>query len=519
MALVLTGCAEKAATTAPSNLPLLQSHFAGMTQVVQGNGASKLKDIWALPATTAVRKEALDKIASAPFQLWQKSLPSGARDQAGLVRPLLDDLFASESVVQLGGAGAKYDSVIAIELDDTRAQLWSSNLWQIVSGWKLGTPQPLTGTAKGWETHAKGIAVQVQRSGKWLVAGWSLGKLGAAASAAESIANSGRPAAALRGPILDLQADFPSLAKWNSLLVRYPLPVSRFVISPHRDGESLRTDAQFSFSQALNSKAEAWQIPTNQISDPLISFTVAQGIEPLFKLIPGFHDFRLQTPHQICGWANGVGSFKTYWAFPQAGASNLVKQLTSRVQPFLKHYYGDNPPGNLLFIENRNQLTWAGLPLMEPTVNAFEEGGKDYLVFGLWPFSPGTKPAPAELFAQLNNRTNLVYYDWELTQQRLDHFKVLYQAIDMSHLRRLAPTNAPSLAWVDQAGPKLGNTVTEITQASPRELKLVRKSQVGFTGFELATLLRWIESPAFPLGYEPPPTVQHPQGRGAVRKK
>jgi hypothetical protein len=46
--------------------------------------------------------------------------------------------------------------------------------------------------------------------------------------------------------------------------------------------------------------------------------------------------------------------------------------------------------------------------------------------------------------------------------------------------------------------------VTEITQTSPQELALVRKSHVGFTGFELATLSAWMDSPGFPLTFEMP---------------
>src|SRR4051812_19367470 len=111
----VAGCDDKTNSTG-SNLPLYRSHFIGMGKVVQGTNASKLKEVWALPASHQVRKEALDKIATAPFQLWRKSLPSGARDQSALIRPLLDDLLSSESFIELKGASAKYDAVLAIEL-------------------------------------------------------------------------------------------------------------------------------------------------------------------------------------------------------------------------------------------------------------------------------------------------------------------------------------------------------------------------------------------------------------------
>ena len=66
-------------------------------------------------------------------------------------------------------------------------------------------------------------------------------------------------------------------------------------------------------------------------------------------------------------------------------------------------------------------------------------------------------------------------------------------------------TNMAALPWITAVGPKLGNTVTEVTANSPKEWSLVRKSHVGFTGAELVALARWLESTNFPrFGFELP---------------
>jgi hypothetical protein len=39
---------------------------------------------------------------------------------------------------------------------------------------------------------------------------------------------------------------------------------------------------------------------------------------------------------------------------------------------------------------------------------------------------------------------------------------------------------------------QLGNTITEVTAAGPKELAISRKSQMGLTGFELVHLARWM---------------------------
>jgi len=124
---------------------------------------------------------------------------------------------------------------------------------------------------------------------------------------------------------------------------------------------------------------------------------------------------------------------------------------------------------------------------------------------------------PPDLFAQLTGRKNLLYYDWEITQERLVHARPLYQLLDILHRRQFTPTNTPSHKWLREVGPLLGNTVTEVTLDAPKQLTLVRKSHLGLTGFELYTLARWIESRGFPLKFEPPPPIESPRTNAAGR--
>src|SRR3954462_10053865 len=151
----------------------------GMTKLIQGTNAPKVKEIWGLQASADLRKKALDKIAKTPFQLAQKVLPAGALDQPALIRPLLDDLVASESYVELKSPEAGSDSVIAMQVDEQRARLWSTNLWQFAAAWKLNKPQPLSAGISGWEARGPGISLQVQQRGEWVLVGWSRGKLDA----------------------------------------------------------------------------------------------------------------------------------------------------------------------------------------------------------------------------------------------------------------------------------------------------------------------------------------------------
>lgn len=47
-------------------------------------------------------------------------------------------------------------------------------------------------------------------------------------------------------------------------------------------------------------------------------------------------------------------------------------------------------------------------------------------------------------------------------------------------------------------GPKLGNTVTEITFKGPNELNVVRKSHLGLNSSELIFLSHWLATKTFP---------------------
>ena len=140
------------------------------------------------------------------------------------------------------------------------------------------------------------------------------------------------------------------------------------------------------------------------------------------------------------------------------------------------------------------------MPLATPQIAALKakDGSGEYFVGNLFPSAGGTNRPPPELFAQVENRHDLVYYDWELTEQRLRQWRPIYQLVDMVTDRAFVPTNAPSQRWLVTMAPLLGNTVTEIAATSPTELTLVRKSHCGFTGFELVSFARWLDSPKFP---------------------
>ena len=117
-------------------------------------------------------------------------------------------------------------------------------------------------------------------------------------------------------------------------------------------------------------------------------------------------------------------------------------------------------------------------------------------------------PPPAELFAQFLGRKDLIYYDWEITQDGVLHARQMWQLLDILQHRNFPPDDAPTVKWLAEAGPLLGNTISEVSQSGPKELTLIRKSHIGLTGFEILALTRWFDSPGFPFSYEPPGKIK-----------
>jgi hypothetical protein len=147
-----------------------------------------------------------------------------------------------------------------------------------------------------------------------------------------------------------------------------------------------------------------------------------------------------------------------------------------------------------------------------PTLRPAQDAGVEYVQFEVFPFRGSTNPPPPELLGQVFNRPNLVYYDWEITGERLGDARPLLQLYDIANYYRFTGTNVVTQKWIEDLKPHLGNTGTEITQGSPRELLFMRRSHLGFTAFELVMLARWIESPEFPFKLQNPPRLRHTTG-------
>jgi hypothetical protein len=147
-------------------------------------------------------------------------------------------------------------------------------------------------------------------------------------------------------------------------------------------------------------------------------------------------------------------------------------------------------------------IQWSGLPFVIPYVSTAKASSGQYLVGGLFPtVLTNTTPMPPELAGQVHGRTNLLFYDWEITQERLLQLQMLVPLLSLlspedPQTRTVANTRVHQeiiAAWIKAMAPHLGNTVTEVFASSPREINALRKSHLGLSGAEIIALTRWLD--------------------------
>jgi hypothetical protein len=472
---------------------LARLHFAGVEQLKDSTNAATLKEVWSLPATIGLRDQSLEKLARALAKSFVAAADDAETDPARLIRPLLDDVLRSESYIEVrGGTNQSLAWTLALRLDKDRVGLWQTNGSRLLTGWN---------SKKDRGTNQLSFATL----NSWLVAAYSPGAGGSsnpamADSMFEQIRTNGRPAAAIVDHWIKADMDLSKLA----IALRLPPSENwpRVEISLSGKANNLRSNARLVFPSAINWQIENWQIPTNTIRDPhnsLISFTAVQGFSPWLNRQPLWRELELQPlPNQFFAWGQTHLPFQIQVAFQVTDATNWLDRISTR---WLHHWntnLAHHAVGKVYFLTNRAELLWRGLPVLFPYLQPAPEPGRHFLWGGIFPVDQATNPPPAELLRQLTSRTNLLYYDWEITQGRLAQLRPLVELLSQVTTVPIIATNSASAQWLESIESRLGNSITEISAPSPRELNVVRNSHIGLNGLELVTLAYWLDSLEFP---------------------
>ena len=300
------------------------------------------------------------------------------------------------------------------------------------------------------------------------------------------------------------------------------IPFTHLLVSAKDD--TLRLKGAMALARDLTWNPEPWNIPTNLIREPLVSFTAARGIAPMLQQSGAMHALNLQpVPDEVYAWALSGSPFFSFLAARTADATNQFKRLASALTS------SDNPLlqrrllGSIELAGHLPAVVWKGLPIAVPRVQPASDGKNQCLFAGLFPNVPRAKTPPTELLAQIQGRKQLAYYDWEITEPRVNQWKTMLHLYQIATRQPMTGTDPVTTQWLATAQKGAGNTVTEIAVDGPRELTLTRKAPLGLTGFELVMLCNWLESTNFPFSsYVPPGSPgslpQPPQKPGRPQK-
>ncbi|MGZ8940886.1 MAG: hypothetical protein ACXW32_16905, partial [Limisphaerales bacterium] len=243
------------------------------------------------------------------------------------------------------------------------------------------------------------------------------------------------------------------------------------------------------YPQDLGIKPEKWNVPIDLIQEPLIGFTAIQGIQKKLASLERWRAFGAeQTPNQLFAWAQGISPFSVALA---AEVKNPAQVVTNAARIFEK---AKLPAGDLVLATNRSALLWRGLPILVPFIEAAGSPHASFITAGLFPARlQDSKPMPAELLEQLKQK-NLVYYDWEITGNRLEQWIPTWQVYYLVNGRFTPDNTAASSKLLQALKSQLGNTVTAGTLENPRRIKFVRQSHLGATAMELTLLSHYLDA-------------------------
>jgi hypothetical protein len=482
-----------------------QFHCAGSAMLRDKTKFLALQKALNLPSAGPVKKLAVERLAL----LLAGALGVKANPAAGpLLEPLVSDVLNAEAYGSFGGTpGQPLDFLLAVEMPRGRAGLWKGHLDKVFR--TSGEPFASEGfNGWRWARGAKGF-VWIVSAGDWLVAGRGEDGASTGNGYLRGIARSGRPGPPLQDSWLEAQADWSALSPWLPEWAGYVKP-ARVNIKIAGEQDNLRLTAQVVYPAAMDWQAEAPAVPADLVRNPLISFTTGGDVAAFLNLSPNFLQLDGDPlTNRFYAWAMSQMMFQTYMAWPTTNGTNAMAAI-SREAPAefsakLKKFNGTE----LRWQERQQRLVLSNLRVMFPSLQLLEAKAGQFLFLAFFPPSPASQPPPDQLLGQVNNRKDLVYYDWELTGRRMHDWLFLgpmlltrfHDSTDEEDAARLTEDK-----WLEDLSAFAGNTVTEITRVGPNELAVVRDGPVGLTGIEMFLLANWLSQAGLPSMQSSPPS-------------
>ncbi|MCC6233803.1 MAG: hypothetical protein IT580_14225 [Verrucomicrobiales bacterium] len=546
---LLAGCQPSGGKGDPV---LVQQHFAGLKAVMSRPDLAVTGAILSKPESQRLRAEVTRKLAAA-MPGWFGAGTTAGTNHAVALTPVVDALLEGESFLEVRGDAQEVRSWAWAARVEAAAGLASQELGRVLSSVQGGAAPAAGSTAWELAGTAGAPGARFFSTNGWVVMGRGAGAFDVLR---DRLRSGHAPAPALSNLVWRAEADLAAVAKLAGWAEAPPGPVAQWprvqATAESRHGR-VRTQAQLEYARPLGLVLQPWKVPVSVLTDPLVGFTAMQGSENWLSRVAWLADMGVKEwPREFYFWSLASRPWQQYFAGPVSSPTNLMAQVAP-VLPvkLLTNSMWQGQSFGLRLTNQARRLELRGLPFFAPFLEAIREEETEMLFGGLFLPAKGAPPAPPELISQVAGRTNLVFYDWEVTGRvvtvtnsspagpagparrrvdtnqigRLVQFKHLAQFGTMMSAPVAALPTTPSgevavsgSAWIDAVVPALGETVTEVTLQGPSKLGLTRQSQLGFGSLELMYLLRWVENPGFPGWIEPAPLQprRRPERSGAA---
>jgi len=209
------------------------------------------------------------------------------------------------------------------------------------------------------------------------------------------------------------------------------------------------------------------------LHEPLTSLTVARGLEPQLTVWPAWRDLQIgASAGPACLWSLAGNPYQMYLAAPLPGpqVAELCDHLLQKEIPgwprtatsaLTARRMAMALPGAIC----RTSSPSSKLPATTTRAGSTPACSRHQLR------RPSAAPG---LIQDILRRTNLVYYDWEVTGPRLQPSLQVAQTTRLITRHPQLSLDSAGLTWLGAMIPRLGTSATIITRTGPAELTLRR---------------------------------------------
>jgi hypothetical protein len=459
------------ATVTPDDSDLLlRVRFAGTAALLADTNATYLTNIAALPESAALSRRIVERMATLPGRLLAPGSTNAAL--ASNLTPVFSNLLHQGFALELrGNSNGVYSMILAAP----NTALMPAQLQGALGSNPLD--RSAVRSANGWTTWVVDTRTNLQPS---------TFNLQPSLSSAPAVLTVDMASTLLPDPIRrSVYGGFDQFS---------------FTANPTPNGFKIR--GQATYAADLPVLQGEVVVPTNLVSEPVVSFTMVR--EPDSWLTPDnpLRDYLPQPiPDVVWFWGGESSPYQFYVAVPFGSTNRFGSELAPKLTSKLEKLATATGTGPIVFEESTAEIQWGMVPFLAPRISLRTDGTTTFLEAYTFPAPDAGPGLTSALLDRTLGSTNTVVFDWEFTQARIDAWARLSQlALFLSSKQQLDASSCP-WQWLQAAQKVLpggGNMFTILSQTGSRELSLDRLAPLSFSSIELFWLANWLESEKFP---------------------